>query len=94
MRDAGASLTFDPMTRPKLVCACLPLSLDPVSLPPLASWWLRLCDYVCGRPRCRFAPVQRIAFEMSVKERRSGGRTWVRSWESRQEQGEGLERHR
>mgnify|MGYP005699187347 CR=1 FL=1 len=31
--DAGASLTFDPMTHPKLVCACLPLSSDPVSLP-------------------------------------------------------------
>ena len=31
--DAGASLTFDPMTRPKLVCACLPLSPDHVSLP-------------------------------------------------------------
>ena len=31
--DAGARLAFDPMTRPKLVCACLPLSPDHVSLP-------------------------------------------------------------
>ena len=77
------------MTRPKLFRACLPLLLDPVSLPPLASWWLRLCDNLCGRPRCRLAPVQPIAFEMSVKERRRGGRTWVRSRGSRREQGEG-----
>ena len=31
--EPRASLTSDSMTRPKLACACLPLSPDPVSLP-------------------------------------------------------------
>ena len=58
--DVGASLTSDPMTRPKLVCACLPLLPDPVSYPPLAI--VLSIDLIhFGTEFCFLAVVEHVA---------------------------------
>ena len=83
--DAGASLTSDPMTRPRFACACFSrFRRTPCPCP--ASTLVVEVPRPCV---CRLAPVQRIAFKMSAKERCGGGCTWVRSWKRGREHGEG-----